>query len=74
MNAYHQFLAAKTHLAGDFGFEPTFMPEILFPFQKALVEWAVKKGRGAIMADCGLGKSFMQLAWAQNVVEKTNGR
>lgn len=71
---YNTFISRKTHLAGDFGFEPLFMPDMLFPFQRALVDWAVRKGRGAIFADCGLGKSFMQLAFAQNVVEKTNGR
>ena len=43
------------------------------PFQGALTEWAIRKGRGAILADCGLGKSFMELVWATNVVMKTNG-
>lgn len=50
------------------------MPDFLFDFQKALVEWAVRKGRCAIFADCGLGKTPMQLVWAQNIVQKTNGR
>jgi hypothetical protein len=71
---YDAFLAQKTHLAGSFGFEPTFLPGKLFPFQRALVEWATRKGRAAMFADCGLGKTFMQLTWAQNVVKKTNGR
>jgi hypothetical protein len=70
---YAEFIESKTQLAGEFGFDPVFMPEFLFPFQRALVEWAVKKGRAAIFADCGLGKTAMQLTWAQNVVEKTNG-
>ena len=47
------------------------MPEFLFPFQRALTTWAIEKGRCAIFADCGLGKTPMQLVWAQNVVEKT---
>jgi len=68
---YGAFLHRKTHLDGMFGFEPLFMPDCLFPFQRALTEWAVRKGRSAIFADCGLGKSLMQLAWAQNIVEKT---
>jgi superfamily II DNA or RNA helicase len=46
----------------------------LFPFQKSLVDFAKKKSRAAIFADCGLGKTPMQLAWAQSVVEKSNGR
>lgn len=69
---YGEFLQGKKHLSGEFGFDPLFMPDFLFGFQKALVEWAVKKGRGAIFADCGLGKTAMELVWAQNIVEKTN--
>jgi hypothetical protein len=69
---YDTFLQGKRQLGGDHGFEPTFMPDCLFDFQKALVEWAVRKGRAAIFADCGLGKTLMQLVWAENVVRKTN--
>jgi superfamily II DNA or RNA helicase len=50
------------------------MPGNLFPFQVALVEWACRKGRAAIFADCGLGKTPMQLTWAENVARKTEGR
>jgi hypothetical protein len=69
---YDDFLDRKTHLGSMSGFKPTVMPNFLFPFQRALVTWAVEKGRAAIFADCGLGKSPMQLVWAQNVLEKTN--
>ena len=69
---YETFLWKKSQLTGDFGFAPTFLPDFLFPFQRALLEWAINKGRAAIFADCGLGKTPMQLVWAQNVVEKTN--
>lgn len=69
---YEDFLWKKSQLTGDFGFSPTFLPDFLFPFQRALLEWAINKGRAAIFADCGLGKTPMQLVWAQNVVEKTN--
>jgi hypothetical protein len=48
------------------------MPEFLFDFQVHLVEWALRRGRAAIFADCGLGKTPMQLVWAENVVRKTN--
>lgn len=68
---YKKFLAAKTQLSGRFGFKPNFMPDFLFDFQKALVEWSVEKGRGAIFADCGLGKTPMQLVWAQNIAQET---
>ncbi len=70
--SYEQFISAKSQSHLDSGFEPTFMPGFLFGFQQALVEWSVRKGRAAIYAECGLGKTPMQLAWAQNVVEKTN--
>lgn len=68
---YETFLAGKTQLDGATGFEPTVMPDFLFPFQHALVEWAVRQGRAALFADCGLGKTPMQLVWAENVRRKT---
>ena len=68
---YDAFIDQKTQLGGSYGFDPLFMPEALFPFQKALVEWSVRKGRAAVFADCGLGKTLMQLVWAQNIVERT---
>lgn len=69
---YSAFINTKLHAGAAHGFEPLDMPEALFDFQKALVEHAVRKGRSAIFADCGLGKTPMQLAWADNVVRKTN--
>jgi hypothetical protein len=69
---YAEFLARKTQSADMQGFTPTVMPSWLFDFQASLVEWAVNKGRAAILADCGLGKTPIQLVWAQNVVEHTN--
>jgi len=68
---YEDFLKNKTHIGESSGFDPVYMPDFLFPFQRSLTEWAVRKGRAAIFADCGLGKTPMQLVWAQNVVEKT---
>jgi hypothetical protein len=68
---YHDFLNRKSQLGGDHGFSPVWMPGFLFSFQAALVEWALKKGRAAIFADCGLGKTPMQLVWAQNVAVVT---
>ena len=71
---YESFLEKKTHLGSLDGFEPVWMPDKLFPFQRSLVEWACRKGRAAIFADCGLGKTPMQLTWAENVARKTKGR
>lgn len=72
MESYESFLDRKTHLGQQSGFTPLWMPDFLFPFQRSLVTWAIEKGRAAIFADCGLGKTPMQLVWAQNVIEKTN--
>ena len=73
-SSYKDFLARKKHANENAGFAPLWIPDFLFDFQKHLVEWAIVKGRGAIFADCGLGKTPMQLVWAENVVRKTNGR
>lgn len=69
---YQSFLAAKAHVGTRDGFAPLWMPSFLFDFQASLTEWAIEKGRAAIFADCGLGKTPMQLVWAENVVRHTN--
>jgi len=71
---YADFIRSKSDLAKGDGFEPIFMPDCLFDFQKYLCDWAIRKGRAAIFADCGLGKTLMELVFAENVVRKTNGR
>lgn len=68
---YSDFLNHKSQLDGDFGFTPSYVPSFLFPFQAALVEWSVRKGRGAIFADCGMGKTLIEMVWAQNVARHT---
>lgn len=69
---YKEFIRAKSHYGGESGFDPIAIPDKLFDFQKALVTWATRRGRAAIFADCGLGKTPMQLTWADNVVRQTN--
>ena len=64
---YADFLAAKAQLANAGGFEPSRLPGHLFDFQRALVDWSVRQGRAAIFADCGLGKTPMELAWAEQI-------
>lgn len=71
MSDYEALMERKAQLANAGGFEPTVMPDHLFDYQRLLVEWAVRIGRGGIFADCGLGKTPMELAWAQNVHEHT---
>lgn len=69
---YQEFIASKRHSLGDHGFEPIWMPESAFDFQEAVITKAVRKGRIGLFADTGLGKTLMQLAFAYNVVLKTN--
>ena len=71
MSDYAEFLARKAQLSNAGGFEPTELPGHLFDFQRHLVSWAVRQGRGAIFADCGMGKTPMELAWAEQVHRHT---
>lgn len=69
---YAEFLEARAQRGADHGFDPVHIPNDMFDFQAALVVWALRKGRAAIFADTGLGKTYMQLVWADNVVRYTN--
>jgi DNA modification methylase len=71
---YQEFLETKkkTHLKS--GFTPTLLNKNLFPFQKFIVTRALEAGKYAIFADCGLGKTLMQLEWANQVCGKTQGK
>ena len=71
---YAEFILSKSQRAEQHGFEPMWLPDSLFDFQRALCEWAIRTGRAALFADCGLGKTLMQLVWAENVVRKTGGK
>jgi hypothetical protein len=73
MNNYEEFLKLKINDNNFYGFDPVFIPNMAFDFQSSLLSWVLRKGRGAIFADCGLGKSLIELSFAQNVVQKTNG-
>ena len=68
---YEQFLQEKQILELEAGFEVSDLPIKLFDFQKAIVKWAIKRGRSAIFADTGLGKTFMQVAWAEQISKHT---
>ncbi len=68
---YNQFLGRKAQEGCQNGFDPKIVHDFLFDFQKELMIWACRHGRSAIFADCGLGKTPMALAWADNVVRKT---
>jgi len=70
---YKEFLESKSQLTGNFGFNPIYIHDMAFDFQKHVIEWALKKGRAGIFLDTGLGKTLIQLIIADNVVRKTNG-
>lgn len=61
---YSDFLRSKERRFLGLGLEAGELPAPLYPWQSAIVRWALRRGRAAIFADCGLGKSFMQIAWA----------
>lgn len=68
---YAQFLHSKTQLGLNEGFEPLWLPDCLFGFQRHLTDWAIRRGRAALFEDCGLGKTLQQLVWAENVARHT---
>jgi len=69
---YKEFLESKKHLLGNYGFESNYIPDMAFDFQKEIIKRACLKGRMAVFADTGLGKTLIQLSLAQNVVNHTN--
>ena len=73
MTDYAAFLESKKLMVAAHGpaIEPGAVNPTLFPFQRDLVTWAVRKGRAALFADTGLGKTFMQLEWARLIGQRT---
>lgn len=74
MNDYLKFLEGKqkTHVLSGFDVNENELNGYMFPFQKFIVKRALKAGKYAIFADCGLGKTLMQLEWANQVMKQTN--
>ncbi len=72
--AYSEFIAQKSHRFQSDGFAASRMSSSLYPFQRELVDWALDIGRACMFADCGLGKTIMQLEWAHQVADHTGGR
>ena len=70
---YDRFIHSKQQLKNKNGFDPVFLPDCLFDFQKELVDHAITQGRSAIFADCGMGKTLMELVFAENVARHTGG-
>ena len=75
MKEYQEFIKNKLVVNFESGFDiqEKNISSILYPFQRDIVRWCLKKGKSAIFADCGLGKTLMQLEWAKHVVKKEKG-
>jgi len=73
VTSYADFIGSKRQSWQASGFEPTSLNGMLFAFQRDIVRWALIKGKAAIFADCGMGKTAMQLEWAHRVCERTGG-
>lgn len=73
---YRDFINNKKFICESTGFEigRELLNHKLYNFQKDIVRWALAKGRSAIFADCGLGKTPMQLEWAHQISIHTNGK
>lgn len=71
---YQEFIAKKRHTSGEYGFDPVWMPDRAFDFQQHIITKALIKGRVGMFADTGLGKTLLQIAIAENMIRKTNGR
>lgn len=74
MQNYNSFLEKKKIVSINRGFEVdgSALNAHLFNFQRDIVKWALKKGSCALFADTGLGKTIMQLSWADEVSRHTN--
>jgi len=74
MEDYKKFLERKqkTHVLSGFDVDESKLNKNLFEFQRFIVKRALKAGKYAIFADCGLGKTLMQLEWANQVCDYTN--
>ena len=57
MTSYSDFIHRKSQIGGVGGFEPTWLPDWLKPFQAFATAWSIRTGRAAQFFDCGLGKT-----------------
>ena len=75
IKTYEDFVISKCHNVMEAGFnvEPEELNPSLYDFQRDITIWAIKRGRAAVFADCGLGKTLIQLDWANKICEKEGG-
>ncbi len=76
MLKYDDFINSKSKTFENMGIDVdrNSLNPNMFEFQKDIVRWALKKGRAAIFAECGLGKTLMQLSWADEIHKHTGGK
>lgn len=74
LDGYGAFLASKLAHDQPSGFEADVSSPDLFAYQRDLVRWALRRGRAAVFASTGLGKTRIQLEWARQVARRENGR
>ena len=76
MRKYDEFINSKSKTFENMGIDVdrNSLNPNMFEFQKDIVRWALKKGRAAIFAECGLGKTLMQLFWADEIHKHTGGK
>jgi superfamily II DNA or RNA helicase len=72
---YKEFLQQKGLIFHPIGFDVSEndINPMLFPFQRDIVRWALKKGRACLFEDCGLGKTAQQLEWAYHISKREKG-
>lgn len=73
---YKEFLKNKRFVLESSGFDinKSELNQKMYDFQQDIVRWALKKGKACIFADCGLGKTLMQLEWGEQVHKHTGGK
>jgi superfamily II DNA or RNA helicase len=73
---YEAFIQSKrvAHRPAGFDVRPEDLNPQMFDFQRFVTAWALKLGRAAVWADCGLGKTFIELEFARIVSERTGGK
>ena len=72
MKNYQEFIEEKSLKVNPCGIDCDVLPDFLFDYQKAIVKWSLKKGRSAVFAGTGLGKTLIELSWSSHIYKKTN--
>lgn len=74
MQTYKEFIEGKNTKKHYTGIDVKDLNPMLYDYEHDIVKWSLKKGRAAIWADCGLGKTPMQLEWAWKIYLETHGK